>query len=82
MLVDVASTMWHGSEFHASITRLEKTSCRLSSNLALGFSSLSVCHLDRLSLMLKLVGSWVDFHEAFQDLENFEQIRPESAVLQ
>ena len=33
MLVDVASTMWPGSEFHASITRLEKT-CRLSSNLA------------------------------------------------
>ena len=28
------------------------------------------------------VGSWVDFHEALQDLENFEQISPESAVLQ
>ena len=41
MLVEVASTMWPGSEFHASITRLEKK-CRLSSNLALGFSSLSV----------------------------------------
>ena len=24
MLVDVAPTMWPGSEFHASITRLEK----------------------------------------------------------
>ena len=56
MLVEVASTMWPGSEFHASITRLEKK-CRLSSNLALGFSSLSVCPLplDRLSLMLKWV---------------------------
>ena len=41
MLVEVASTMWPGSEFHASITRLKKK-CRLSSNLALGFSSLSV----------------------------------------
>ena len=33
MLVDVASTMWpgtSGSEFHASITRLEKK-CRLKS---------------------------------------------------
>ena len=28
MLVDVASTMWPGSEFHASIIRLEKK-CRL-----------------------------------------------------
>ena len=54
MLVEVASTMCPGSEFHASITRLEKK-CRLSSNLALGFSSLSVCPLDRLSLMLKWV---------------------------
>ena len=54
MLVDVASTMWPGSEFHASITRLEKK-CRISSNLALGSSSLSVCPLDRLSLMLKWV---------------------------
>ena len=40
MLVDVASTMWPGSEFHASITRLEKK-CRLSSNLALGFWAIS-----------------------------------------
>ena len=56
MLVDVASTMWPGSEFHASITRLElEKQCHLSSNLALGFSSLRVCPLDRLSLMLKLV---------------------------
>ena len=54
MLVEVASTMWPGNEFHASITRLKKK-CRLSSNLALGFSSLSVCPLDRLSLMLKWV---------------------------
>ena len=46
--------MWPGSEFHASITRLEKK-CRLSSNLAPGFSSLSVCPLDRMSLMLKWV---------------------------
>ena len=53
MLVDFASTMWPGSEFHASITRLEK--CRLSSNLVLGFSSFSVCPLDLLSLMLKCV---------------------------
>ena len=37
MFVDVASTMWPGSAFHASITRLEKK-CFLSSNLALGFS--------------------------------------------
>ena len=56
MLVEVASTMCPGSEFHASITRLEKK-CRLSSNLALGFSSLSVCPLDRLSLMLKWVAA-------------------------
>ena len=28
------------------------------------------------------VGSWVYFHEAFQDLKDFQQIRPESAVLQ
>ena len=63
MLVEVASTMCPGSEFHPSITRLEKK-CRLSSNLALGFSSLSVCPLDRLSLMLIEVGSWVDFHES------------------
>ena len=54
MLVDVDSTMWPGSEFQASITRLEKK-CRLSSNLALGFSSVSMCPLDRLSLMLKWV---------------------------
>ena len=54
MLVDVASTMWPGSEFHASITRLEKKR-RHSSNLAFGFSSLSVCPLDRMSLMLKWV---------------------------
>ena len=54
MLVDVASTMWPGSEFHTSITRLEKK-CRLSSNLALGFSSFSECPLDLLSLMLKCV---------------------------
>ena len=52
MLVDVASTMWPGSAFHASITRLEKK-CFLRSNLALGFSSFSVCPLDLLSLMLK-----------------------------
>ena len=51
MLIDVASTKWPGSEFHASVTRLEKR-CRLSSNIALGFSSLSVCPLDRPSLML------------------------------
>ena len=73
MLVDVASTMWPGSAFHASITRLEKM-CFLRSNLALGFSSFSVCPLDLLSLMLK----W----EAFQDLKDFQQIRPESAFLQ
>ncbi len=41
MLVDVASNMWPGSAFHASITRLEKK-CFLISNLALGFSSFSV----------------------------------------
>ena len=53
MLVDVASTMWPGSAFHASIrARLEKK-CFLISNLALGFSSFSVCPLDLLSLMLK-----------------------------
>ena len=56
MLVDVASTMWSGlvTAFHAAITRLEKK-CFLISNLALaiGFSSFSVCPLDRLSLMLK-----------------------------
>ena len=52
MLVDVASTMWPGSAFHASITRLEKK-CFLISNLALGFSTFSVCPLDLLSLMLK-----------------------------
>ena len=47
ILVEVAST-------RQSLGRLEKK-CRLSSNLALGFSSLSVCPLDRLSLMLKWV---------------------------
>ena len=52
MLVDVASNMWPGSAFHASITRLEKK-CFLISNTALGFSSFSVCPLDLLSLMLK-----------------------------
>ena len=51
MFVDVASTMWPGSAFHTSITRLEKK-CFLISNLALGFSSFSVCPLDLLSLML------------------------------
>ena len=52
MLVDVASTrtMWPGSAFQASITRLQKK-CFLRSNLALGFSSFSVCPLDLLSLM-------------------------------
>ena len=54
MSVDVVSTMWPGSAFHASITRLEKK-CFLRSNLALGFSSFSVCPLDLLSLMLKWV---------------------------
>ena len=63
MLVEVASTMWPGSEFHASITRLEKK-CRLSSNLAHGFSSLSVCPLDHLSLMLKWV-AWSTFTKPF-----------------
>ena len=58
MLVDVASTMWPGSAFHTSITRLEKK-CFLISNLALVFSSFSVCPLDLLSLMLK----WA--HELF-----------------
>ena len=57
MLVDVASTMWPGSAFHASITRLEKK-CFLRSNLALGFSSFSVCPLDLLSLMLKWVAGF------------------------
>ena len=52
MLTVVASTMWPGSAFHASIIRLEKK-CFLMSNLALGFSSFSVCPLDLLSLMLK-----------------------------
>ena len=52
MLVDVASTMWPGSAFQASITRLENK-CFLISNVALGFSSFSVCPLDLLSLMLK-----------------------------
>ena len=105
MLDDVASstTMWPGSAFHASITRREK--CFLSSSLALGFSSFSVCPLDLVSgssvahilspprqlIMLrpwsasysiKKKKSWVYFHEAFQDLENFQQIRPESVVLQ
>ena len=51
MLVDVASTMWPGSAFHASITRLEKK-CFLISNIALGFSGFSVCPLHLLSLML------------------------------
>ena len=74
-------TMCPGSEFHASITRLEKK-CHLSSNLALGFSNFSVCPLDLLSLMNAEMCRWVNFHEAFQDLENFEQISPESAVLQ
>ena len=54
MLVNVASTIWPGSAFHASITRLEKK-CFISSNLVLGFSSFSVCPLDLLSLMLKWV---------------------------
>ena len=53
MLVGVASTMWPGSEFHASTTRLEK--CFLCSSLALGFSSFSLCPLDILSLMLKWI---------------------------
>ena len=56
MLVDVGSTMWPGSAFHASITRLEK--CFLRSNLALGFPSFSVCPLDLLSLMLKWVAGF------------------------
>ena len=56
MLVVVASTMWPGSAFHASMTRLEKK-CFLRSDLALGFSSFSVCPLDLLSLMLKWVAA-------------------------
>ena len=67
MLVEVASTMWPGSGFHASITRLEKK-CRLSSNLALGFSSLSVCPRDRLSLMLKW-GAGSTFTKPFRILK-------------
>ena len=66
MLVEVASTMCPGSEFHASITQFEKK-CRLSSNLALGFSSLSVCPLDRLSLMLK----WVLWHDRINVWGNY-----------
>ena len=73
MLVDVASTMWPGSELHASITRLEKM-CFLSSSL--GFSSFSVCPLDLLSLMLKWVAGST-FMTSFS-----QQIRSESAVLQ
>ena len=67
MLVDVASTMWPGSAFHASITRLEKK-CFLRSNLALGFSSFSVCPLDLLSLMLKWVAGFT-FTKPFRILK-------------
>ena len=67
MLVDVASTMWPGSAFHASITRLEKK-CFLRSNLALGFSSFSVCPLDLLSLMLKWVAGFT-FTKPFRILD-------------
>ena len=53
MLTVVASTIWPGSAFHASIIRLEKK-CFLMSNLApIGFSTFSVFPLDLLSLMLK-----------------------------
>ena len=65
MLVDFSSTMWPGSAFHASITQLEKKGF-LSSSLALGFSSFSMCPLNLLSLMMKWVaGSTQYFHEAF-----------------
>ena len=80
MLVDVASTMWPGSAFHTSITRLEKK-CFLRSNLALGFSSFSVCPLDLLSLMLKWVAGFT-FTKPFRILKDFQLIRPESTVLQ
>ena len=72
MLVDVASTMWPGSAFHASITRLEKK-CSLISNLAhIGFSSFSVCPLDILSLMLK----WAAGFTITKPFRIFQQIRP------
>ena len=67
MLVDVASTMWPGSAFHASMTRLEKK-CFLRSSLALGFSSFSVCPLDLLSLMLKWVAGFT-FTKPFRILK-------------
>ena len=67
MLVDVASTMWPGSAFHASITRLEKK-CFLRSSLVLGFSSFSVCPLDLLSLMLKWVAGFT-FTKPFRILK-------------
>ena len=55
MMVDVDSTMWPGSAFHASIIRLEKKCFVFRSNLALGFYSFSMCPLDFLSIMLKWV---------------------------
>ena len=67
MLTVVASTMWPGSAFHASIIRLEKK-CFLMSNLALGFSSFSVCPLDLLSPMLKWVAGFT-FTKPFRILK-------------
>ena len=71
MLTVVASTMWPGiySAFHASVIQLEKK-CFLMSNLALGFSSFSVCPLDLLSLMLKRAAGFT-FTKPFRILKTY-----------